>query len=62
MDKFPKSKKISQVEMQDRKEKKVCYYCDEKYEPRHKCERRQIYLLEGNEDGEIIGENDEPKG
>ena len=48
--------------MQDRKEKKVCYYCDEKYEPRHKCERRQIYLLEGNEDGEIIGENDEPKG
>ena len=59
---IPQIKKISQAEMQDRKEKKLCYYCDKKYEPRHKCERRQIYLLEGKEDGEIIGQNDEPIG
>ena len=59
---IPQIKKISQAEMQDKKEKKLCYYCDEKYEPRHKCEMRQIYLLEGKEDGDIIGENDEPIG
>ena len=38
--------------MQARREKKLCYYCDEKYEPGHKCKRRQIYLLEGEEEGE----------
>ena len=44
--------------MQARREKKLCYYCEEKYEPRHKCKRGQIYLLEGEEEGETSGEND----
>ena len=44
--------------MQARREKKLCYYCDEKYEPGHKCKRRQIYFLEGEKEGETSGEND----
>ena len=55
--KIPPIKKISQAEMLVRREKKLSYYCDEKYEPRHKCKRRQIYLLEGEEEGETIGDN-----
>lgn len=37
--------------------KKLCYYYDEKYEAGHKCKWRQIYLLEGEEGDEMIGEN-----
>ena len=55
--KIPPIKKISQAEILARREKKLRYYCDKKYEPRHKCNRRQIYLLEGEEEGETIGEN-----
>lgn len=44
------------------RDKKLCYYYDEKYESRHKCKRRQIYLVEGEEDGEMIVENDELEG
>lgn len=35
--------------MQERRDKKLCYYCNEKYEPGHKCTKRQIYLQEGEE-------------
>ena len=30
-----------------------------KYKPGHKCKRRHIYLLEREEDGEMIGGSDE---
>jgi hypothetical protein len=50
--------------MQERRENKLCYYCDERYEPGHKCKRRHIYLLEGEElednyEEEKDAENDE---
>lgn len=35
--------------MQERKEKDLCYYCDDKYQPGHRCNRPKIYLLEGME-------------
>ena len=35
--------------MQERREEKVCYYCDEKYEPSHKCKRKQNFLLNSHE-------------
>ena len=31
------------------REKRLCYYCDEKHEPGHKCKRKQIFLLDGHE-------------
>ena len=44
--------------MQAIRDKKLCYYCDEKYELRHKCKKRRIYLLKGEEEGETSGESD----
>ena len=44
--------------MRARREKKLCYYCDEKYELGHKCKRRQIYFLKGEDEGKTSGEND----
>ena len=35
--------------MQERIEKGLCYFCDEKYHPGHKCSRPKLYLLEGME-------------
>ena len=32
--------------MQERQEKRYCYYC---YELGHKCKRKQIFLLNGHE-------------
>ncbi|KAK9225706.1 hypothetical protein WN943_010750 [Citrus x changshan-huyou] len=49
-------KRSSQAEMQERQEKKLCYYCDEKYEPGCKCKKRQIFLLEGDEGDDTMEE------
>jgi len=35
--------------MQERREKGLCYFCDEKYHQGHKCSRHKLYLLEGME-------------
>lgn len=38
--------------MQERRERGLCYHCDEKYQPRHKCSKPRLYVLEGIEWGE----------
>lgn len=38
--------------MEARRDKGLCYNCDEKYVRGHRCQRRQLYLL--------VGENEEP--
>ncbi|ESR55507.1 hypothetical protein CICLE_v10023331mg, partial [Citrus x clementina] len=53
MGQIPQIKRISAAEMQEKRAKKLCYYCDEKFEPGHKCKQRQIYLLEGEDDEEL---------
>lgn len=40
-------KRITSSQMQERRDKGLCYFCDEKYRPGHKCNRPKIYLLEG---------------
>ncbi|KAA8532322.1 hypothetical protein F0562_032355 [Nyssa sinensis] len=40
-------KRITPTQMQKRRENKLCYYCDEKYYPGHKCSRPRIFLIEG---------------
>lgn len=35
--------------MQERKEKGLCWFCDEKYHPGHKRTKPKIYLLKGME-------------
>ncbi|TXG52800.1 hypothetical protein EZV62_021969 [Acer yangbiense] len=61
---IPPIKRISVAEMQEMREKKLCYYCDEKNEPRHKCKKKHIYVLEweeleANYEEEEDAENDE---
>lgn len=33
--------------MQEMKEKGLCYNCDEKFQPGHRCSRPRLFLLEG---------------
>jgi hypothetical protein len=42
-------RRISPNQMQERREKGLCYYCDDKYHIGHKCSRPKVYLLEGLE-------------
>uniref|UniRef100_A0A2N9H8H7 RNA-directed DNA polymerase n=1 Tax=Fagus sylvatica TaxID=28930 RepID=A0A2N9H8H7_FAGSY len=45
-------KKLSWGEMQARREKGLCYNCDEKFAPGHRCKTQQIYMLE------VVGEHE----
>jgi hypothetical protein len=45
--------------MQERRENGLCYYCDEKYQPGHKCNRPRLYVVEGIEWEEKVEPLDE---
>jgi hypothetical protein len=42
-------RRISLGQMQECREKRLCYYCNEKFRPGHKCNRPKGYLLKGLE-------------
>ena len=44
--------------MQERREKGLCYFCDDRYQPGHKCNRPRLYVLEGMEFEEEEGEEE----
>ncbi|KAF5447056.1 hypothetical protein F2P56_032635 [Juglans regia] len=39
--------RISENEMQERRKKGLCYFCEEKYYQGHKCAKPRVYVLEG---------------
>ncbi|KAG2695854.1 hypothetical protein I3760_07G031900 [Carya illinoinensis] len=39
-------KRVSPNQMQERRDKELCYFCDEKYHWGHKCSKPKLYLLE----------------
>ena len=41
----PTLQRLSNQEARDRREKGLCYYCDEKYTPGHRCERPQLFMI-----------------
>ncbi|XP_054820707.1 uncharacterized protein LOC129319639 [Prosopis cineraria] len=45
-------RKITPAEMQIRREKGLCYTCDEKFSPNHKCMNRQYMWLQNEDDKE----------
>ena len=49
-------KRLTWAEMQRRRAQGLCFNCNEKFAPWHKCKEPQLLLLEGNYDEE---ENDE---
>ncbi|PKI34771.1 hypothetical protein CRG98_044838, partial [Punica granatum] len=55
---FPHSrphKTLTQKELEEKRAKNLCFWCDEKFVPRHKCSRRQAFLIE------VEAEEEEPK-
>jgi hypothetical protein len=40
-------RRISLAQMQERREKWLCYFCDERYQPGHRCNKPKLYILEG---------------
>jgi hypothetical protein len=43
----PKSfRRITNQEAKERREKGLCYYCDEKFIPGHRCELPQLFMIE----------------
>lgn len=53
------SKSVSQVELEDRRKKGLCFWCGFKYTPGHKCSKPQVYQLvvEPLEDGSAEAKN-----
>ena len=52
----PTFKKLSWTEMQACRDKGLCYNCDEKFGPGHRCKTQQVFLLEVmGKEGEIDG-------
>ena len=47
--------KISPAEMQARREKWLCYNCDDKYSFGHRCKKMQFYLISADEEGNESG-------
>lgn len=41
--------KVSPAEMKEIREKGLCYFCDKKWNPSHKCKKARIFLMEGME-------------
>lgn len=48
--------------MHERRKRGLCYYCDEKFHPGHRCNRPKIFLLEGMREGEGEERDEESEG
>ena len=59
----PPIKTISYEAMKERRDKGLCYYCDEKFWPRHHCKTQTLYMLVGQtslEDDNMDYSDDQP--
>eukprot|EP00253_Pinus_taeda_P035116 PITA_35116 len=44
-----KVQKVSPVEMAERRKRGLCYYCDEKYSPGHKCKEPKFFQIDATD-------------
>ncbi|KAG8369122.1 hypothetical protein BUALT_Bualt15G0118400 [Buddleja alternifolia] len=56
----PQRKLLTASEMKARREKNLCYNCDEVFVPSHKCKQRQIYMIMSHEEEEAYSADVEP--
>ena len=50
-------KRLTPSEAKDRRERGLCYYCDDKFAPRHKCRTPRLFMMEAShEDDEVLDE------
>ncbi|KAJ0028629.1 hypothetical protein Pint_35012 [Pistacia integerrima] len=54
-----KTQRLSYDEMKARRDKGLCYYCDDKFGPGHKCKTRTFFFLEGQEDSDMDCSDDD---
>ncbi|XP_077223879.1 uncharacterized protein LOC143857336 [Tasmannia lanceolata] len=55
------NKRLSFAEMQQRREKGLCFTCEERFHPGHKCKNQvSMFLLEGPNEGDEILDSDLP--
>lgn len=52
-------KKLSWDELKKKRSLGLCFSCDKKYTPRHRCRKPQLLLMEGDEE-EVETEEAEP--
>ncbi|KAJ0051454.1 hypothetical protein Pint_03499 [Pistacia integerrima] len=43
-------RRITNQEARERREKGLCYYCDKKFVPGHRCERPQLFMIKDSSD------------
>eukprot|EP00253_Pinus_taeda_P013335 PITA_13335 len=53
-----KVQKVSPQEMAERRKRGLCYYCDEKYSPSHKCKEPKFFQIDATDNSSI--EEDPP--
>ncbi|XP_026410851.1 uncharacterized protein LOC113306080 [Papaver somniferum] len=58
--KIPPIKKLTYAQMRARREKGLCYNCDERYEIGHMCVKQQLYMLVGEEEELATSEEESP--
>lgn len=42
----PRSRTFSNDDYEEKRRKNLCFWCDEKYSPTHKCEKKKLYNLQ----------------
>ncbi|KAL5777367.1 hypothetical protein ACOSP7_010293 [Xanthoceras sorbifolium] len=42
-------RRITSQEVKDRRERGLCFYCDEKFSPGHRCQRPQLFMIEDHQ-------------
>jgi hypothetical protein len=50
---LPQPTQISQEEMDERREKGLCFGCNRKWSKGHKCQKTKLFTLENNDEEEI---------
>ncbi|KAL5723635.1 hypothetical protein ACHQM5_007011 [Ranunculus cassubicifolius] len=54
------ARRMSQQEMLQRRERGLCYFCEENYTPQHKCKQKQLFLLETDGNSEMENSAEPP--
>ncbi|KAH9291976.1 hypothetical protein KI387_042841, partial [Taxus chinensis] len=61
---FSRPIRLTPQQMEEKRAKGLCFNCDSKYGPGHKCAEKKLFYIDGgnedDEDAEIIGEAEEP--
>ncbi|KAJ0744829.1 putative nucleotidyltransferase, Ribonuclease H [Helianthus annuus] len=55
----PQARRITSTEAKERREKGLCYYCDEKFTPGHRCTKPQLFMISDLSVDDNVGDSAE---